>query len=389
MRILYVANFQGPAAIARRPFRRNRALGASTKIEALASILGRLGNEVTILTPAVRAERSGRWFGSEAESLPGAAPGTCRVEYLSAWDLPVLNLLVAEAGMKGWLRRRPPWDLALVYNLDAMQMAAAEMLSSRGTPVVFEYEDDVAATLDRGRGTNPPGLQLLERARRIARGALTVNEELKEQLGVANCQVVEGLVPDRLFDLPPRPFRRGEEPLRILYSGSLSPQKGVLLLLEAVRALPFPHALTITGSGPLQQKISEIASGNPSVRFLGEVSREGLEAEYGRAHVCVNPHHSVSGQVGTLFPFKIAEYLASGCRVVSSRLGTMSPALAGAIHLYRNDAAGDLARALEEVAGGYDAWDLPLEHARRYIRERLSWAAVGERMRLLLEEATR
>jgi len=389
MRILYLANYQGLEASRRRKFVRNRALGATTKVEALARILARSGHDVTLLSPAIRAERTGYCFEAMQETLAGVGPGSCKIRYLAAWDLPVINKVVGYLGTISWLARHPSWDLALIYNLGALELRAAKHFVSQGTPVVFEYEDDAAATLERGRGSNPGGLRLIARARSLAKGAITVNQELRAQLGVTNSIVVEGLVSDHLFEYDQRTYCHGEEPLQILYSGSLAPQKGVLLLLEAASMLDFSWRLTITGSGPLEAPVAALAKQDSRIRFLGELNRSDLEQQYAAAHLCVNPHRSVSGQAGTLFPFKIVEYLSAGCRVVSSPLGNMERRLADSIKFYSDDSAPAMARAISDVALHFAEWGEPLKHARAYAAAQLSWSSVSERLNALIERSRR
>ena len=71
MRILYVANYQGPDLVLQRRIRRNRSLGGSRKIELISQTLQRLGHEVIILSTGTAAERSGRWFPAFESTVTG------------------------------------------------------------------------------------------------------------------------------------------------------------------------------------------------------------------------------------------------------------------------------------------------------------------------------
>ena len=75
--------------------------------------------------------------------------------------------------------------------------------------------------------------------------------------------------------------RRGEG-LRILYYGSLSEERGVSLLLEAVKGVE-GVTLMLAGRGELEGPVRQRASVDPSVKFLGWLKMEDLEPEIRRA----------------------------------------------------------------------------------------------------------
>jgi glycosyltransferase involved in cell wall biosynthesis len=386
MNVLYVADFQGTELVRKRNIRRNRALGGSTKIQAFARAMLARGHKVTILSLGTPAERSGRWYPG-FESREGLR-GDASITYMPALDLPVLNRIIGMWAASRWLRRAAlPWDVALVYNLAPAQMSIAFWLHKAGVPVVFEYEDDAMATLTSGGGSNASGARAVAAARRLGRGAVTVNAELEKQLAISNSATIHGVVPDDAFGGAPRTLIKGE-PLRLLYAGGLTAPKGIDLLLEAVGRLRIPWNLTVTGAGPLAGFMATWAAGERRIRYLGEVDREVLCAEMAAAHVCVNPHRVDGNQVGTLFPFKIAEYIGYGSRVVTSHLGAMPKALESGVLVYKGDEPGVIAQAIELVAAGYDDWGPGLTTAREYVRAHLSERAVGETLERILREAT-
>lgn len=389
MRVLYLANYQGPALVQRRRIVRNRALGGSTTIESISRALANRGHEITLLSMGTPAERTGRVYGWQREQIR-TSRGAVRVTYLPAIDLPVLNLWAGRAAVAAYLRWRSQWDVALVYNLAPEALAAARRLRACGIPVVFEYADDASATLEKGPGGNPRGARLIAEARSLASGAITVNHELAQQLAAPRTLVVRAaILPDAAFDLPVRPFRAGAEPLRLLYTGGLTRPKGVDLLLEAFLRLRTHAELTIIGTGPLEQTVRRAAAGSPRLIYEGEVSRARLEELLGRAHICINPHRTDAGQKDTLFPGKVAEYVAFGAVVVSSKLGILPDEVRDGIHFYDRDEVGLLAEAIDGAAARHEELTTRLEAARRALREEVSDRAVGARIESLLQGAVR
>jgi len=69
--------------------------------------------------------------------------------------------------------------------------------------------------------------------------------------------------------------RRGEE-FNVLYYGWLGEERGVKLLVEAVRGLG-GVTLTLAGRGELEPYVREAASSAPAIRFLGWLKMEDLE----------------------------------------------------------------------------------------------------------------
>ena len=379
MRILYLANYQGSQIVERRRIVRNRALGASTKIATISRALASRGHDVTVLSMATPAERSGRTYGGHREKIP-VAGGAINVIYLPAIDFPLANVWSGRVGVAAYLWWKRRWDVALIYNLAPDAVAAAQRLHTLRVPVVFEYEDDTCATLEKGPGGNPRGAVLLTKARRLASGVIAVSNELAIQFGARRTLIVRGAAPDAAFDVPVRAFRANAEPLRLLYAGGLTRAKGLDLLLDAFHQVRSRVELTIVGAGQLEEVVKRSAASSPGLTFEGEVPRSRLETLLYRTHVCVNPHRTAAGQKDTLFPFKVSEYLAFGAVVVLSPLGNLPKEVEPAIRTYDSDDAESLAAAIDDVANRHEWFASKLAVARRALGAEVSESALGLRM---------
>jgi glycosyltransferase involved in cell wall biosynthesis len=389
--VLYICNFQGPGVTATRRLRRNRALGGSRKIELLASALYDRGHSVTILSAGTPAERSGRWYGRLSESLAvrtnGSEPPV--VYYEPAVDLPIANRLISAVALgHSVLRNSSKFDVAIVYNLAPEAVGAASLGQLRRLPWVLEYEDDACASLKRGRNQSWSGRALVGIARRNAAGMIAVNQELLSRVGIPNGTVVYGIVADESFCWPQRSYDSRAEPFRLVYAGSLTTAKGVDLLVEAAALLGPSVQLTVFGTGPEESRLTELVRPYPHIAIRGEVSREVLETSLSHAHVCVNPHRVQDGQQETLFPFKIAEYLAAGAVVVSSPLSALPRDVENGIAFYTNQSASGIVDAIERVKSDYATWSARSAAARQAVRSLVSEQAVGERVERILVNAT-
>jgi glycosyltransferase involved in cell wall biosynthesis len=98
--------------------------------------------------------------------------------------------------------------------------------------------------------------------------------------------------------------RPGGTPLRLIYAGRLSPEKGIQDLIEAMALLGAGQAkgarlprLTVVGDGPqrddLVRQVERSQCGD-LVHFTGQLAREDLLAELCRSDVCVLPSLSES-----------------------------------------------------------------------------------------------
>lgn len=109
---------------------------------------------------------------------------------------------------------------------------------------------------------------------------------------------------DEILTVHPDLHRPPSRPLRLVYAGRLSPEKGVEVLIEALARLrpreaggEWPAHLTVVGDGgqreSLEAGVAKLGCG-AAVRFVGQKGRAALLAELSRADVCVLPSLSES-----------------------------------------------------------------------------------------------
>jgi glycosyltransferase involved in cell wall biosynthesis len=141
----------------------------------------------------------------------------------------------------------------------------------------------------------------------------------------ASTEVIWGGVPVKTFlsDRARTPAKEG--PLRLLYAGQLSPDRGLLTIVEAIGgmepAVRENLRLDVAGTGPadyatrVQARVEELRL-EPLVRFLGRVEHPNM-AEIFRSHdVLVFASRRAEGM-----PLTMVEAMLSGCAVVTTRAG--------------------------------------------------------------------
>jgi glycosyltransferase involved in cell wall biosynthesis len=263
---------------------------------------------VVVLTtsyPRSADDAAGRFVAEAVEHL--RARGV-EVEVVSPSSFRHFGIANGE-GVAGNLRRRP-W-LALAAPLVFVSFARAARRAARDADVVHaHWLPTVAVALTTRRpvlvtvhGTD---LELARSARPLARAlvrpvrlVLAVSTALADEVHALGARDVR-VVPNGV-EVPPGAGDEAEPP-EILFAGRLSPEKGILELVDAARG----HTLVVAGDGPLRPQV-------PQAR--GWLPRDELERLYNRAAVVACPSHREG------FGVVCAEAMAHGRAVVASDVG--------------------------------------------------------------------
>lgn len=108
----------------------------------------------------------------------------------------------------------------------------------------------------------------------------------------------------------------------VFYSGTLYKEFGIGNLLEAFKLIDsVKYELWIAGSGNAQQEISDMASKDKRIKYLGYLSQsEVLELQH-QATVLINPRQSEGVYTKYSFPSKTIEYMMAGKPIIMYKLG--------------------------------------------------------------------
>lgn len=221
---------------------------------------------------------------------------------------------------------------------------------------------------------HPPAAgRFVHEALEKAAAAAAVGKRLRDQMmeaGVARTiEIIGNLVADEFLTtaLPSRGNRpRDNDEYRVLCVGRLTPEKGMVELIDAASRLKTKHRLhwEIAGDGPLRESLTRRIQSlglQEQMRLHGACSRPRVRDLMMQCDLFVLPTH------GESFGLAVAEALCMGLPVVTTK-GSGCDAL-----LQEGDGlackmgdAGDLARTIEEAIRDHN-WDRPAiaEGARR------------------------
>jgi glycosyltransferase involved in cell wall biosynthesis len=322
---------------------------------------------VVVLTtsyPREPGDAAGRFIADAVDRLRGRGVD---VEVVSPADFRHFGLAYG-SGIVGNLRRRP-W-LGLLLPLFLGSFAVAALRAARGADLVHAHWLPSAAVALLTRrpvvaqvwGTD---VELARRTPRLARAVLrrarvvvapsTVLAVAARELGAREVAVIPSGVEVA------EEVGAEDEPPFVLYAGRLSPEKGVLELVEAANGIP----LVIVGDGPLRERV-------PGAR--GFVAHDELLKLYERAAVVAVPSYREG------FGVVCAEAMAHARPVVASAVGGLLDLVADGetgIHVPPGDVAA-LREALERLLADRALRRRLGEAGRERVRERFSWTAVTD-----------
>jgi glycosyltransferase involved in cell wall biosynthesis len=310
--------------------------------DAVERVRGR-GVEVEVVSPA-----SFRHFGI---AYGAGVVGNLRREPWRAALLPAM------LGSFSLAARRASRDADLVH---AHWLPAGAVALTTGKPFVVQlWGTDV----ELARRAKSLARRVLRRARLVICASNALADSARE-LGAREVRVIPSGV-----DVPEEVAEEAEPP-EVLFAGRLSPEKGILELVEAANGM----TLVVAGDGPLRDRV-------PGA--LGFVPHHALGPLYERAAVVAVPSHREG------FGVVCAEAMAYGRPVVAGAVGGLLDLVAdgetGLLVPPRDVPA--LREALERLIGDRELRRRMGEAARERVRSRFAWPAVTDATLAAYEEA--
>jgi glycosyltransferase involved in cell wall biosynthesis len=271
------------------------------------------------------------------------------IVYSDIIGFPFLNIWACKRSCRKFLNvylKKHEIDAIVFYNMRLENTPIALYAKKKyGIPIICQYEDGLT------QDATVRGLKkcLYRRMERIALpeldGAFLVNSQIAVPCPSV---VIRGAIRDADTGRSATGLRP-ESPPVILFASTLDHQRGVEVLLEALKYTNTEFRLQITGRGEAEDLIRECT--DPRVEYLGFLNYDDYVRILRNADICVNAqlaHHEFGN---FSFPSKLYEYLSERKLVVSSDVADARAAIGDVAFIYGNDDPKELAAALEEAVG--------------------------------------
>lgn len=353
-KILYIANFYLEDVIAQRNSAPFISQAGQNKSEYIIEMLRTGGNEVTVWSNAWTKSTSGKFyrgFQSEIDS---------QVYYADILGLPLLNVWTCKRSCKKFLRtmcKVKKFDAIVFYNMRLENAPVALWAKKKfNIPIFLQYEDGLT------KDAHVKGLKrclygkMEEKTLPKLDGAFLVTSLLEVPCPAL---VVRGAIRKK----QPQESTCGNEKPVLLFASTLDRQRGIEVLLEALKFTSEDFSLVITGRGDLESKV--LACKDQRVDFRGYLDFEEYKSLIKNADICINAQLSDAEFGNVSFPSKIYEYLSNGKMVVSSDVADAKTAIGDFSFIYEKDSPKELARCLNEAISALKDPKLRLEYQKK------------------------
>ncbi len=186
---------------------------------------------------------------------------------------------------------------------------------------------------------------------KLASGAIAGNREAKDLLLKKGFQKPILVLPQLGVDL--NSFKREKEKnekFTIGFVGRFEEQKGVMVLLDAVKQLPFSYKLLLVGSGLLKEKIDFYIKENnllDKVELIQGVTHNQVPSYLSRMDLLVLPSLTTSVWKEQ-FGHVLVEAMVSSVPVIGSDSGAIPEVIGDAGLIFKEGNSNDLAKKIEQ-----------------------------------------
>jgi len=295
--------------------------------------------------PKATKRRSPRWLPHLTVNL-----GVFVQRFCSSLDAPKVRIVLAfifyPLHILSNVRRG---DFLVLDNYEITSVLAAWLCRIfYGSRVILDFED--------GRHLIDHGWQLISYrfaeflGRPLINGAVLAHPLLGKRLRPKTPRIV---IPGFFSSSEPKEKIFFKDVVRFIYAGTLDSVRGIDLLLEVIQCLPRSGwRLDITGSGPLESRVRDVAS-LPSnvdkVFFHSLLNNADHSKLLHQSHVGLNLQISADPISSVTFPSKIFSYLSAGLLVLSTKASSVEEELKETCLYFDSETRDSIAKTMTRV----------------------------------------
>lgn len=265
----------------------------------------------------------------------------------------------------------------LFYNQLLLYLPALAILRLKGARTALDLEDGPTREYNPAHRGNAPSSLF---ARLINSGALVACRALSNATTIRPTLPIYGAI---ATGAPPAPTAH-RDVLEALYSGSIEPDTGSDMLIEAVRLLrdvesERPIRVHVTGAGSGLQSLAAIAGDDRGVEVQvhGRASLEAYQRLLAQCSVGLSLKPASGPYAQTTFPSKTIEYAEYGLALVTTDISDVRLLFGNDALYVENDSARALADHLLWLASHPGKRDEIIRRGHDRVTSSVSQAAVG------------
>lgn len=174
----------------------------------------------------------------------------------------------------------------------------------------------------------------------------------------------------------------------IVYTGALVEYSGIMNLIKAMSLIKSDRVvLDIYGTGPLQNRIEEIADSSDNINYHGFVKNEDAMRIQQTSWLLANPRPVQNAIAQVTFPSKIFEYMMSGRPVLSTRLNGFTEDYDQLLFWIDDSSPETLANKINEIdLLSNNDLEAVADSARKYLLNNKTWKMNAQKVHDYLME---
>nr|WP_246628271.1 glycosyltransferase [Paenibacillus oenotherae] len=338
---MFLCNYMLEDVMTERHNRNTFAQSANNKINQIVSALTSNDHQVTLLSSGLVNNRSGRFYKRFKSRECG------HLHYASIIDLPILNTvssLLSMVALVASIRKTMKVDYIIFWNYKP-EVAVAAYLCKKlfGIKIIVDYEDGYFSLNQLGFKSKIFNLAEKLVSRHVD-GAILISKSLISRIHNKPYMILNGLTNKKVMDYSYHGVK--SEKITLMYAGGLDYERGIDVLLEALKYTKQEFTLYITGQGPLADTLS--GDCDPRVEYLGYLEYEETIRRMHEADILINPQRETIAFANASFPSKIFDYLATGNLIISSNVADMKAFAKQAFYIYENDNPQQLSACIDQ-----------------------------------------
>lgn len=338
-KILYITNYYLEDVVEQRNSAPFISQAGQNKSSYMIKMFQLGGNDVTVWSNAWTDSRSGKYYKGFQSKIQG------NVFYSDIIGVPLLNVWACKSSCKKFIARyvqNNKIDAIVFYNMRMENTPVALWAKKKwNLPIFLQYEDGLTQDATVSKIKRILYRHMEKKALPMLDGAFLVNSKIQ-----VNCPsvVIRGAIQGQANN---QICENTNEIPMILFASTLDEQRGIKVVLEALKHTNKEFELYITGRGPLESFVTEYK--DHRLHYLGYLDYEAYQEKLQQADICVNAQlaHCEFGSFS--FPSKISEYISNYKLVVSSDVADVKEALGKFAFIYENDNPQKLAEQIDQA----------------------------------------